>query len=133
MSDFPQTSLDAYKAVSPESLRDIYVRITQALKTLTLANYDELARFLNLPDINMVSRRLKELEELGLIYKPGTKSLTSRRRQAYQYAIKSADTVVPSLEKIVKGQKSAGDYASEIIAKTATGIKTQAKLFKEDQ
>jgi hypothetical protein len=77
----------------------------------------------------MVSRRTKEMENLEMIYKPGTKSLTSRNRNAYDYSIRTPDTIVPELERFDNKEMKAADFASVIIAKTKVGKLVQKDLF----
>ena len=127
----PDTSLEAYRAVTNEQLRDIYIRIKDALKVLGRANYDTIATHLNLPDKNMVSRRTKEMEGLEMIYKPGTKSLTSRKRNAYDYAIRNENTVIPLPERFNNNELKAVDFANVLISKTKIGKLKQAALFLE--
>jgi len=126
----PDTSLEAYRAVTPEQLREMYVKIQWALKSLGKANYEAIADFLNLPDRNMVSRRLKEMEGLEMIYKPGTKSLTTRKRNAYDYSIRNSDTILPPIEKFNPTETSAADYANMIIAGTKQGKLVQKDLWE---
>lgn len=130
----PDTSLEAYDKVTPEQLRDIYIRIKNALIVLGKANYDTIAKYLRLSDINMVSRRTAEMERLKIIYKPGTKSLTSRNRNAYDYSLTGTEVTIFTLpERYVKGETTAADYASQIIAKTKTGKAIQADLFNNEK
>ena len=129
--ELPDTSLEAYHSLTNEQLREMYIKIKWALKSLGKANYEEIATFLNLPDRNMVSRRLKEMEGLEMIYKPGTKSLTTRKRNAYQYSIRTEETVVPQPEKFNPTETTAADFANLIIAKTKQGKLKQADLFEK--
>jgi len=126
----PITSHEANEKVSNEMLRSIYSRIIEALKVLKLANYEEIALFLNLPDKNMVSRRAKEMEGLQMIYKPGSKSLTRSGRNAFQYALNGSDIVVPSLPER-QPKTTAADFANLIINKTKMGKLKQCELFQQ--
>lgn len=133
MTNIPDTSLAAYDQVTPEALRDIYDKILLALRELGKANYETIAQYLKLNEPNIISRRLKEMRDMEppLIYKTGSKSLTSRNRLAYDHSVISSDTEVPPVERITKGQFSVADYANKLLAATAKGIKIQAALFNE--
>lgn len=83
----PDTSLAAFHALTPEKLTKDYNQITNALIVLKEGTYEEIATFLHWNDLNKVSRRLKEMEAAQIVYKPGYKKLTSRKRQAYLYRL----------------------------------------------
>ncbi len=130
----PKTSIDAYKSVNGKMLADHYQRILLALNRLKIAIYEEIATECGFTDKNQVSRRLKELEGMELVYKPGTKKATSTGRMAYQYSIRTADTIVTPAEKHYReGQTTAADYASELIAKTKAAQLQQKELFTEEK
>lgn len=87
MNTLPDTSLAAFHALTPEKLTRDYKHITNALIVLKEGTYEEIGLFLHWQDLNKVSRRLKEMEEAFIVYKPGYKKLTSRKRQAYCYRL----------------------------------------------
>jgi DNA-binding Lrp family transcriptional regulator len=118
----PETSKAAFLALHPDKLLKDYKLIKIALQKLGEANYEKIASYLNITDLNVISRRTKEMEKLGIIYKPGTKSKTSRNREAYNYRLVLNGEVSFTPEKIDKTQKSAGEYAKAILA-------TQPELF----
>lgn len=126
----PETSHEAHEKVSNEMLRSIYQRIVDALKVLGLANYEEIALYLNVPDKNMISRRTKEMEGLQMIYKPGTKSLTRSGRNAFQYALTGSNVTVPALPER-QPKLTAVDFANVLINKTKMGKIKQCELFQE--
>lgn len=96
----PQTSMEAYRALQPEHLRKMYQRIINALQSLGTATYEELADCLNCREPNQISRRLKEMEKMELIWKPGGKRLTKRRRNAFVYQL----TAQPKTDQEIKSQ-----------------------------
>lgn len=91
----PETSLEAYHALQPGQLREMYNKIVGALKILGAATYEELSDYLGCQDRNMISRRLKEMmpkdasnpKGLNLIFKTGNKRLTKRNRNAFVYQL----------------------------------------------
>lgn len=116
MSDLPITSIDAFKALTPEKLAKDYADIVFALKCLKQGSYEQISKVLGWVDMGKCSRRLKELESMQIIYKPGDKVLTSRKRQAFIYKIVENGETSVEPEKIMPG-KSVGDYAKELIQK----------------
>lgn len=126
----PQTSLDAYRSMDGKILCEHYQRVLNALNSLYIGIYEQIADKAGFTDKNQVSRRLKELEGMELVYKPGTKGLTKSGRQAYQYKIRTKDTIVPQLEKFIPQETSTADYANLIIAKTKSGKIKQQSLFE---
>jgi len=129
----PQTSHDAYQSVDGKMLADHYQRILQAIKRLDIGIYEQIADEAGFPDKNQVSRRLKELEVMELVYKPGTKGLTKSNRQAYHYKLRTPDTIVPIIENHYReGVTTASDYAAELIAKTKQQQLIQKDLFENN-
>lgn len=112
-----KTSLDAYKSVDGKMLAEHYQRILAALDFLEIAIYEQIADGAGFPDKNQVSRRLKELENMELVYKTGTKAPTKSGRQAYQYRLRTPETVLPPMEKFNPVETTAADYACAIINK----------------
>ena len=130
----PETSLEAYERVSPDMLCDHYKIILKALGELKIAIAEEIAAHIKAADKNMVSRRMKELEGLGYVFKPGTKKLTKSGRNAFQYSLTGTEVTIFTLpERYVKGETTAADYASQIIAKTKSGKAIQADLFNNQK
>lgn len=115
--NLPDTSIAAFKALTPEKLVKDYENIKIALVWLKEANYEQIATFLMWSDINKCSRRLKELEGMQIIYKPGSKSLTKRNRSAYNYKLVTNGQTSVEPEKLMEG-KCVADYAKDIIQKT---------------
>lgn len=126
----PQTSTDAFKAVSPEMLADHYQKILGALKSLKKAIYEEVAKEIGWEDKNRVSRRLAELEGMQLVYKTGEKRLTSSKRNANVYALVTNGEKSVEPERIPK--TTAADFANMIINKTKMGKLKQCELFQNN-
>ena len=131
MNRNPDTSHEANERMTTELRQRDYDLILGALGVLKIAIYEEVAEFLGWSDKNKVSRRLKEMVGLGLIYNLGTKKLTKSGRNAYQYAIVTPDTIIPSIQKehYLEGQTTAADYASKLIAASKDGKLKQSQIF----
>lgn len=71
----PDTSNDAYRSITPDMLSDIYQKILKSLERIGNASGQQIAMHLTLDD-NKISRRLKEMEGLGLIYNTGLRTPT---------------------------------------------------------
>lgn len=86
---FPETSLQAHRAVQLEMLTAHYAKILSALRSCQIGlNYCEIAVFTGL-DRHAVNRRLKEMRTAGLIEFAGRKSKTESGRLAEVHRIKN--------------------------------------------
>jgi DNA-binding Lrp family transcriptional regulator len=124
----PDTSNEAYRSITPDMLSDIYQKILKALERLGNASGQQIAMYLTLDD-NKISRRLKEMEGLGLIYNTGLRTPTKSGRSAFQWALKSTG-IKPVTKQVDYSKKieTAADIASNIINQTAPKYKEQ-QLF----
>lgn len=89
----PSTSIEAYRSMTSDLIQKDHAKILNALEQLGSAIYEEIAKHLNWIDKNKVSRRLKELEGLQMIYKTGEKRTTTSNRNAYVYKLIEKDKV----------------------------------------
>lgn len=112
--NFPETSREAWAQVTNEMISDHHKAILSALKILGTANYEKIASEVKL-DRHQVGRRLKELEEKQLIYKPGTKTPSKRGRDCFDYKLTEPDKIpLPVTEKSLPG-KTVSDFSKKII------------------
>ncbi len=125
---FPSTSIEAYKKATNEMLQAHHAKIISALEVLGSSTFEEIAAYLTF-DKHQVGRRMKELEGLEKVYKPGEKRPTKSGRNAFLYCL-TAGAKTENLYK--KDVKTAADFASQIIASTKTGKLKQKGLFDED-
>lgn len=86
----PDTSNDAYRAVTLEMLNNHHKRIVGALQNLGTAIYEQIADYTGM-DAVQVGRRLIELERMKIVFKPGTKKKTKKNRDAYEYTLSFTD------------------------------------------
>lgn len=114
----PETSLEAYKQVTPEMLSEHHRKIVSALQVLGSSTYEGIANHVNL-DRHQVGRRLSELERMQIVYKPGQKKPTKSGRMAYCYSLCITG---PKTEKefngYKKGEKTSTDFSKELIQAT---------------
>ncbi len=111
------TSLDAYKALQPEQLRQTYKDILFALSQLGEATSAELAQALRVPH-DKVWKRQSELQRMGLIYRPGNKRPMPGGKLGYTWRLTQPGQQTEQVtEKFPKG-KSSNDYAKQIIQNT---------------
>lgn len=126
MSKHPETSLEAYHALTPEKLSGDYAKIIKGLQALGNATYEQLSDFLNCREPNVISRRMKELETKQLVFKTGEKRLTKRRRNAFVYSlINSPKTDEQAQNQFKKDVPASSDYAAKILK----AIPEQQSLF----
>jgi predicted transcriptional regulator len=92
--NLPVTSLAASKAASSEMRAEHYQKIVKALTGLKQANYEKISEACGL-DRHQVGRRMKELEGMGLVYKPGLQSATSSGRKAFNYSLTNQPELTP--------------------------------------
>jgi len=104
VNQMPDTSKDAFKALTPEKLAKDYSDIVFALKCLKEGSYEQISKVLGWVDMGKCSRRLKELQSMQVIYKPGNKILTSRNRFAYVYKLVENGEKSVEPEKVMKGE-----------------------------
>lgn len=99
----PSTSHAAYKQVTSDMKHSHYAKITSALQKLKSANYENIAIACGLPPA-AVGRRLSEMLEKNMVWKPGGVSKTSSGRMAYNYQLSSETKIHPTtVEKALKG------------------------------
>lgn len=125
----PSTSLDANQKATLEMRQGHWKKITDALSILGTANAEKIAKFIGL-DQHQVSRRTLEMEGLGLIYKPGTKTPTAKGRMACDYCLTGKE--IPKTDAEVtyrKDEKSAHEYANDLIKEMNKPLLTQTSLF----
>lgn len=112
--NLPSTSKEAYEKAKP-MMEDHYKKIIAGIKRVGIANYEKIAAHIGL-DRHQVGRRLKEMEGLQLVYKPGTKSLTTSGRNAFDYQLTGEGQKVEVKEFVYKkGEESAADSAIKLI------------------
>jgi len=124
----PDTSIAAYKSVTPEMLSDHHAKLISAIKELGSGTYEQLAKHIGWEDKNRASRRLKELELEQVVYKTGDKRLTSSGRNANVYALVTNGQVSVEPERVDKNTTTACDYANLIIAASGKRL-VQKELF----
>jgi predicted transcriptional regulator len=118
----PQTSLDAYKSLNQENVRDVYVKILNALKVLGSANTEKISEFLTM-EHPKVHKRVSEMARLEMIYKPGTKSIMKSGRSGYNWAIRGTGQKEQAVEVTYKPQeKTVSDYANKIIEQSQLNL-----------
>lgn len=86
-SKMPDTSIQAYEEKTIDSIKTDWQNIMDALKALGSGMYEDIAIQMQTTDLNVVSRRMKEMRERGMIYNTGEKKKTKRGRWAYVHCI----------------------------------------------
>jgi hypothetical protein len=124
----PTTSHEAYASMTSVILADHYQKILSSLKVLGKAIYEEIALQNEWGDKNRVSRRLLEMERMGLVYKTGEKRLTTSKRNANVYALVTNGQKSVEPERVDKNTTTAADFANLIIAASGKRL-VQKEMF----
>jgi predicted transcriptional regulator len=82
----PETSIEAYKKLTPEMLNEHHKKILEGLRKLGQATSEEIASEITLAK-DQVYRRMNELVAVGIIYNTTVKKPTRSGRAAFVYAI----------------------------------------------
>lgn len=115
-----ETSADALASIKSEDMKRLYRRIIEALKILGQGSSQQIAAYLTLED-DVVRKRLSELKDFGIIFKPGHKVPTKKGRDSYVWQLCSPGAKTDIQNRVMSG-KSIVDYS-----KTISEI--QANLF----
>lgn len=120
MRNLPQTSHDANVAATTEMRNDHHRQIINALTRIGVGTYEEIADFVGL-DKHQVGRRLKEMEERQIVYKPGGTKKTKKGRSAFVYQLTGAQ---PKTDEKAKAKPKAKVKSKKL------QIPRQLKFFK---
>lgn len=82
----PETSLEAYQSLDPEKIRDIYKRILWALSQIGEGHYEDIAYAIKEKE-SRVWRRLKEMQDMNLIYRTENKKVLSSGCKGYTWKL----------------------------------------------
>lgn len=83
----PSTSIEAKELKTDDSKRKDYDKIILSLKVIGEGNYEKIATQLGITELNVISRRMKEMRDLGLLENTGNKTLTTRGRHAFVHKL----------------------------------------------
>lgn len=118
----PETSLDAFKSLQADDIRQMYRKIMVALSALGRGTMEEIAVHCKEPR-DRIWKRLSEMQRMDLIYRPGTKKLLKSGRNGFEWAL--TGTHLPKTETSERALKGKGiaDYSREIsdISKVVQG------------
>lgn len=110
----PETSLEAFKALKPEQLRQTYKDIIFALAQIGEGTTADIAKALNVKH-EKIWKRPKEMADLGLIYRPGNKRPMPGGKMGFTWKLCNAgESTAPVTEKALPG-KSISDFSKKLI------------------
>lgn len=119
----PDTSKEAFDSLPQTEIGQMYNKILMALEVIQEGTFEMIAAQIGV-EPSKVWKRLSEMMQAGMIYRPGTKYPLKSGRQGYTWRriINSSPTPPPSIieNKKIEG-KSVGEYAKQILQ--------QAKMF----
>lgn len=93
----PDTSIQAYEEKTMDSIRADWDKIIKALKVIGSGHYEDIAKQMQVTDLNVVSRRLSEMIKKDLVVRSSEKKRTSRGRNAYIHTL--ANESQPKVEE----------------------------------
>lgn len=109
----PETSREAFHSLDPIQLAEIYRKILWGLSQLGEATFEELAVAIKEPK-ERVWKRMSELRDKGLIYRPGNKRMLRSNRMGYTWMLtKEGLPTTSKAEKALSG-KTVADYSKSI-------------------
>jgi len=126
----PSTSLEAYHSLEPDSVETLHRKILEGLKAIGKGTSQQVSDYIGIPH-ERIWKRFSELERDEKIYNTKIKHKNKSGRNAYQYAIRNSDTIVPPPEKYVPSDITASDYAALIIAGTKQQKLVQKSIFED--
>lgn len=127
----PQTSRDAHNSVQ-EMKPDHHAKILEALKELGEASAEQIATHLSMQH-SQINRRVSELLEKNLIYRPGNKVATLTGRSAYTWRLVDPESENKSvLEKAPEGE-GVGDFSRKISELSKMPYFLQSQMFGNKQ
>jgi len=101
----PDTSIEAYRSLQPENIREVYQKIINALSVLKAAHTEDIAAFLKVEHC-IIHKRVSEMERKGILYKPGAKKKMKSGRRAYVWSLTKPLQSTAKIEvKIIKHRK----------------------------
>lgn len=121
-----ETSIEAYNSLKPETLRDTYQNILNALTVLKEASSEQIATYLNV-EHSKIHKRTSEMERepYKLIFRPGHKVPSKSGRNCYVWQIREVYSKEVAPEKYTSKTVSASDHANNILR----GNLVQKNLF----
>lgn len=112
----PETSLDAYRSLDPDQIRDIYKRILWALSQISEGTYEMIAVSLKEKE-SRIWKRLNEMQKMGLIYRTENKKALSSGRMGYTWkrTLEQTETIQEHSRKIQDISKQAEKYKPQTL------------------
>lgn len=110
----PQTSKDAHASLKQEEIREMYLRILEALRLIKEGHMEDIATACRVKP-EKVWKRLSEMKTMGLIYRPGNRKLLSSGCTGYTWRLVDENqSTEPVTEKAMPG-KSVSDFSKKLI------------------
>jgi hypothetical protein len=111
--NIPQTSKDAHASLKAEEIREMYRRILEALRLIKEGHMEDIAAACHVKP-EKVWKRLSEMRDMGLIYRPGNRKVLQSGCTGYTWRLVGDEPTEPVTEKSLPG-KSVADYSKQIL------------------
>lgn len=115
-SKIPETSLEAYRSLDADNIRQTYSRILWALTQIGEGTYEDIAHALRL-DGSKVWKRLSEMQRMDMIYRTENKKTLSSGRKGYTWKVtlKNTPTVQEYSRNISKISEEVKQYKPQTL------------------
>src|ERR1700761_4486615 len=109
----PETSLEAHRRLDPIKISQTMVKISEAIKMLGKANYEDVAAYLKEPEPK-IWKRFTDCMEAKLIHRTKETKKTKHGYKSYLFAYGPATEKIKKKERVMRG-KSVSEYSKAIL------------------
>lgn len=110
----PQTSKDAHASLKQEEIREMYKRILEALRLIKEGSMEDIATCCKVKP-EKVWKRLSEMANMGLIYRPGNRKVLASGCTGYTWRLVDEKEPVQSVAEKAMSGESVADYSRKLI------------------
>lgn len=112
----PQTSKDAHANLRQEEIREMYKRILEALRLIKEGSMEDIATCCKVKP-EKVWKRLSEMANMDLIYRPGNRKVLASGCTGYTWRLVGDEPEEQVTEKSLPGP-SISDFSKKILQPT---------------
>jgi hypothetical protein len=123
----PSTSLEAHARLDPIKVSQTMVKISEAIKVLGKANYEDVAAYLGEPEPK-IWKRFTDCMKAKLIHRTEETKKTKHGYKSYLFAYGPTIEEVKKKERVMRG-KSVADYSKAILNQPKPSKRTEENLF----
>jgi predicted transcriptional regulator len=109
----PETSTDAYRSLDPKKLNKTYNDILLALAAITEGTFEDIAAQMNVKE-SVVWKRLSELRDNHLIYRPGNRRPLKSGALGYTWMLVTKGKAPQKISERSLPGKTVSDFSKKI-------------------